>query len=326
MAALIAAILLGGQAGTAAIVGTQAALVERQLQYSRSFEEEADAIGIQTLASAGYDPRAMPEFFGRLQQWSRNLESNAPEFLRTHPLTYTRIAESRARADQYQRVENRDETQYQLMKAKIRALYTGSDPSRVSQGFAASLKENTYQDLHAEQYGYALALMADGEHEKARTLMSELISLDPGVLSYSIALADIEVADSRPEAAAAALERARQDFPDDLMLDLYFIKTLIESEQHAEAKKIIKSHLISRRGDPRLHRLLARAEGETGNHLAAHQELAEFYYFIGNPREALRQLNLAEKYTGDSFYAKSSVSARIQEIKQELLSRGEQPQ
>ena len=32
MAALIAAILLGGQAGTAAIMGTQAALVERQLQ------------------------------------------------------------------------------------------------------------------------------------------------------------------------------------------------------------------------------------------------------------------------------------------------------
>ena len=68
---------------------------------------------------------------------------------------------------------------------------------------------------------------------------------------------------------------------------------------------------------------MARAEGESGNNLAAHQELAEFYYFNGNPREALRQLNLAKKYTGDSFYANSSVDARIEEIQQQLLNAGE---
>ena len=85
MAALIAAILVGGQIGSAAVVGTQAALAEQQLTYSRGFETEADAIGIQTLANAGFDPRAMPDFFGRLQQFSRSMESSAPEFLRTHP-------------------------------------------------------------------------------------------------------------------------------------------------------------------------------------------------------------------------------------------------
>lgn len=323
MAALIAAILLGGQAGTAAIMGTQAALVERQLEYSRSFEEEADAIGIQTLASAGYDPRAMPEFFGRLQQYSRSQESNAPEFLRTHPLTYNRIAESVARAEQYPRVENPEETQFQLMKAKIRALYGDSNPDRVVQGFSASLQENSYANLHAEQYGYALALMADGQYQAARKLIDELIDQDPGVLSYSIALADIELSAGRPEKAAEALQKVRNTHPENLMLDLYFIGALIESEQYAQAKKILKYHLLSRRGDPRLHRMLARAEGESGNHLAAHQELAEFYYYVGIPREALRQLNLAKKYIGDSFYAKSSVEARIDEIQQELLNRGE---
>ena len=323
MAALIAAILLGGQVGTAAIMGTQAALVERQLQYSRSFEQEADAIGIQTLASAGYDPRAMPEFFGRLQQYSRSQESDAPEFLRTHPLTYNRIAESVSRAEQYPRVENPDETQFQLMKAKIRALYSGGDPDQVARGFSSRLTENTYENLHAERYGYALALMVDGQYQAARELMSELISRNPGVLSYAIAMADIEVSAGRPAAAAEALQRIRNNYPDNLLLDLYFIGALIESEQYTEAKTILKHHLLTRRSDPRLHKLLARAEGESGNLLAAHQELAEFSYHIGNPREALRQLNLAKKYTGDSFYAKSSVEARIAEIQQELLNSGE---
>lgn len=323
MAALIAAILLGGQAGTAAIMGTQAALAERQLQYSRNFEEEADAIGIQTLASAGYDPRAMPAFFGRLQQYSRSQESNAPEFLRTHPLTYNRIAESVARAEQYPRVENPDETQFQLVKAKIRALYSGSNPTRVAEGFAASLEEHAYQNLQAEQYGYALALMVDGQYPVAREQMKKLISDNPRALSYAIAMADIEVASGRPEKAAEALDQIRKKYPDNMLLDLYFISALLESEQYTEAKKLLKRHLLSRRGDPRLHRMLARAEGESGNHLAAHQQLAEFYYYAGNPREALRQLGLAKKYVGDSFYAKSSVEARIEEIQQQLLNSGE---
>ena len=323
MAALIAAILIGGQAGTAAIMGTQAALAERHLQYSRGFETEADALGIQTLASAGFDPRAMPEFFGRLQQYSRSQESNAPEFLRTHPLTYNRIAESVSRAEQYPRVENPDETQFLLMQAKIRALYSGSTTAKVAQGFASRLKENSFENISAERYGYALALMANGDYDTARSKLTALLLEDPGRLSYSIALAQTEVAAGQPGNAVAVYERARKQYLDNLVLDLYFVSTLIENEQYAKAKKVLKRHLLARRGDPRLHKYLARAEGESGNLLGAHQELAEFYYFNGNPREALRQLNLAKKYTGESFYAQSSVSARIEEIQQELLNSGE---
>ena len=324
MAALIAAILLGGQAGTAAIMGTQAALVERQLQYSRGFETEADAIGIQTLAGAGYDPRSMPEFFGRLQQYSRSQESNAPEFLRTHPLTYNRIAESASRAEQYPRIENPDETQFLLMQAKIRALYNGGkNPAKVAQGFASRLEQNNFENFSAERYGHALALMANGEYDAARSKLTALRVEDPDSLSYAIALARVDREAGHPDKAVAVFEKIRKLYPDNLVLDLYFVNALIVNDQYAEAKKILKHHLLARRGDPRLHRLLARAEGESGNSLAAHQELAEFFYFNGNPRESLRQLSLAKKYTGDSFYAQSSVSARIEEIQQELLNSGE---
>lgn len=323
MAALIAAILIGGQAGSAAIAATQAGLIERQLAYSRSFEQEADAIGIATLARANYDPRAMPEFFNRLQQYSRSQESNAPEFLRTHPLTYNRIVESVSRAENYARVENPDETKFLLMQAKIKALYGGTNPTKVANSFAARLEASSAQNLAVETYGYALALAANGEYDAARAKINTLLEADPGQLSYSIALGQIELAAGRPASAVEAYRAAKKKHADDLILDLYFVETLIANKDYAEAKKILKRHLLVRRGDPHLHRLLARTEGESGNNLAAHQELAEFYYYNGNFREALRQLTLAKKYTGDSFYAQSSVDARIEEIQQQIINSGE---
>lgn len=323
MAALIAAILIGGQAGTAAIAATQAGLIERQLAYSRSFEQEADAIGIATLARANYDPRAMPAFFNRLQQYSRSQESNAPEFLRTHPLTYNRIVESISRAENYARVENPDETKFLLMQAKIRALYGSTNPTKVANSFAARLENNSFQNLAVERYGHALALAGNGEYGAARAKISGLLEADPDQLSYSIALGQIELAAGRPANAVEAYRAAQTRHPDNLVLDLYFVEALIASKNYSEAKKILKRQLLTRRGDPRLHRLLARTEGESGNSLAAHQELAEFHYYNGNPREALRQLTLAKKYTGDSFYAQSSVNARIEEIQQQLINSGE---
>ena len=323
MAALIAAILLGGPIGEAALVGTQATILDKQLQYSRGFEEEADAIGIRTLAGAGYDPRAMPEFFGRLQQYSRSLESSAPEFLRTHPLTYSRIAESESRAENYPRVENPDETQFLLMQAKIRALYEGTNLAKVEAGFASRLAENNFGNFAAERYGHALAMMANGKYTEARSKMTALLQEDPKRVSYMIALAQIEMSAGRRSSAVSVYEAARKIYPNNLVLDLYFIDALIANDQYAEAKKVLKSHLLVRRRDPRLYRLLARAEGEAGNSLQAHQALAEFYYYNGNPREALRQLSLAEKYTGESFYAQSSVEARTEEIQRELLNSGQ---
>ena len=323
LAALIAGILLGGQAGTAAIAATQAGLIERQLQYSRTFEEEADAIGINTLARANYDPRAMPAFFNRLQQYSRGQESNAPEFLRTHPLTYSRIAESVSRADQFPRIENPDETQFLLMQAKIRALYGGTNPAKVANSFAARLEANNFQNFTAERYGHALALMSNGQYDLARNKMFALLEEDPDRLSYLIALGQIETMAGRPDSAVEVYEAAQEKHPDSLVLDLYFVDTLIGHKRYTEAKKILKRHLLVYRENPRLHWLLARAEGESGNHLSAHQELAEYHYYSGNLYEALRQLTLAKKYTGDSFYAQSSVTARIEEIEQQLLRSGE---
>ncbi|MFX4681975.1 M48 family metalloprotease, partial [Acinetobacter baumannii] len=72
-------------------MSAQAAALQNQLRYSRAFEQEADRVGMQTLTQAGYDPRAMPDFFLKLERATRQL-GYMPEFLLTHPLSTTRLS------------------------------------------------------------------------------------------------------------------------------------------------------------------------------------------------------------------------------------------
>lgn len=109
---MIAALAAAQQAGSSAPGASQAAIAggmglmqQRQINFTRSNEHEADRLGIQTLARAGYDPGAMAAFFGRLQRTYRTVgfEGYVPDYLRTHPVTTTRISEARDRAAQVER-------------------------------------------------------------------------------------------------------------------------------------------------------------------------------------------------------------------------------
>ena len=95
MASIILAATASGDAAMAAITSTQGIAQSKALRYSRDREAEADRVGIKTLALAGMDPRAMALMFERLQRSSRYIGANeVPEFLRTHPVTKSRIADS----------------------------------------------------------------------------------------------------------------------------------------------------------------------------------------------------------------------------------------
>lgn len=97
--ALIAASGSNGDAAQAAVVGGSALLQQQQINFTRGNEYEADRMGIQILARSGFDPQAMATFFWRMGRATRsNTGEGVPEFLRTHPVTVSRISEAKDRA------------------------------------------------------------------------------------------------------------------------------------------------------------------------------------------------------------------------------------
>jgi beta-barrel assembly-enhancing protease len=113
MAAMLAGMLIaaagGGDAGIGVAMGSQAAFIQDQLAYSRRFEQEADRIGLQAMAQAGYDPQAMVRMFRAMQRMASLQGGNPPEFLLTHPVTESRISDTQDRAGQLAVSRPRDE-------------------------------------------------------------------------------------------------------------------------------------------------------------------------------------------------------------------------
>lgn len=113
--------VLGGPAGAAAQIAGQGVGVYF-LKFSREYETEADILGAQIMARAGYDPRDLASMFQRIQQQGGGSSGG---FLSSHPSPQNRYARINQEA-QYLRVENpiRDSREFDRVKNKLRGYGT----------------------------------------------------------------------------------------------------------------------------------------------------------------------------------------------------------
>ena len=304
-------------AGAAAAVA-QAGGIQQQLNFSRANEEEADRVGIEILASTGLDPQGVPAFFERMQTWGRLNETNLPEFLRTHPVTSNRIADSRDRAQRYPYRQVPDTIEFYRVRAKLRA-QASSDPNRIVNAFKDNLTHGKYRNLEAERYGYAWALLRVGGYEEARDQATILLKGYPNTVYYWILRAEVELQARQYDAALQRYAEAEQRFPRDQILARYYAAALLKAGKAQHAMKLIKKAMGTNNDhDPALQKMLATAAGEAGDLFQAHQALAAYYYESGNPDAAIQQLQIAKRHTGGSFYLQAGLDARIKEIQQEF--------
>ncbi|MEZ5566841.1 MAG: M48 family metalloprotease [Halioglobus sp.] len=182
LAAMLASLIImataGGDAGMAALSATQAATQDSALRYSRGNEQEADRIGMQTMVDAGMDPNAAPAMFERMLQASRYASSNRiPEFLRSHPLSESRIADTRNRARQYPKQIHPVSLSYQLMRTRA-ANQLANTPEEAVQTFRGELEGKT-QSREAATYGLVLALTDAGRPDEASLELDSIWSKSP---------------------------------------------------------------------------------------------------------------------------------------------------
>lgn len=84
-------IFLGGWTGYGIRQAVSILIPMGFLQFSRSFESEADMLGLQYMYKAGYDPNGFVDFFERLQALEKRKPGAVSKIFRTHPPTDDRI-------------------------------------------------------------------------------------------------------------------------------------------------------------------------------------------------------------------------------------------
>ena len=95
--------VIGGRAGAVVSQGSQIGLGTYFLKYSREYESEADLLGAQMMARAGYDPREMARMFQTIEKQGGG---GGPEFLSDHPNPGNRVQSINREAEML-RVEGR---------------------------------------------------------------------------------------------------------------------------------------------------------------------------------------------------------------------------
>jgi predicted Zn-dependent protease len=325
-AALVGAILLGlatqnPDAGFAGLAAAQAGAAQLQINFTRSNEKEADRVGMQTLVRAGFNPFAMPAFFERLQQASRYYGAQLPEFLSTHPVTTNRIADAMGRAEALASKPVKDHhLQFHLMRAKLQILTSDNHEQTVRQ-FNQALETGHYLNEAAAHYGYALALIEAGDRSEARRQILQLLKKDGDNLAYRLALAQVEAATGRVETAIKVYEEAQALYPDDYTVVVNYANALLQGHHPRAARDLLKRQIQSGKETGRIYHLLAQAEGDIGNRAESHRWLAEYHYYSGQIGMAIKQLELANKAVGSSFYERSKIEARLRQLQMEASAK-----
>lgn len=309
----------GGQIASGALASAQALSIQQQLNFTRENEYEADRIGFQRLEAAGFDVSAMAVFMGRLQRASRFSDNRAPSYLRTHPITYERIAEAQARAQGKPYRQVTDSLDFDLVRALLRS-YSGT-PKEAVASFDSAIAERKFNSEIAAHYGLVASLLREQSHARAKAALATLERMAPphpmidAIAAHVYQEAgDIAVALKRYEDALARYPNKMQfiyDYPD----------ALLAANRARDATVFAERELLRFPSDGRLHRTAARAYAALGNRMQQHRHQAELYAWQGDLRGAVTQLELAIKAGDGDFYQSSVVETRLRALRQELFEQ-----
>ena len=309
---LVIAATAGGDAGMAAITTAQALAMDGKLRYSRSNEQEADRLGMQTMERAERDPAAAAGMFETLLKATRYNGSRVPEFLLTHPVTEKRIADARGRAMSNSIRHYRINPEFYLMQARA-LVAMAPNPASAIAGFEAKLRANT-QQRDAANYGLALGYLKTGKHAEARKILAALIVKKPFELAFQHSDIELDIAVEDYKSALLKLDRLLLQNPDNYPLTRLKSEALWQAHRYEESGQVLTGLSRKRSQDPMIWYRLAEVRGLAGNISGVHQARAEYFILVGGFDMAREQLTLAAKLVVADFTRSAIIRQRLRDV------------
>lgn len=346
MLAMLGAVLVAqsagdssGDASQAAIAGGMALLQQRRINFTRANEHEADRIGIQMLARAGFEPIAMADFFGRMHRATRSQGDAIPDYLRTHPVTTTRISEAKDRAARTPTPPaisppvsgGLNPAIPAFAQAGLAATGQGADPRRFAfarermRVFSAAHPRDVAHDYRrriaagetlsdAQRYGLAVANLLSDQAEAASRALQDLQQQHPDLYWIELALAEAQMRSGEHAAAELRFAALLDRHPGNRAVVLAYAGLLAErgdAEAGKRAQGLLRPLLADGLEDPLLQRSFARACEQAGDLNRAAEAHAEAAFLSGRAEDALNQLQRLKDQANLDYVQRARVDARI---------------
>lgn len=311
LASLAIAIAGDPEAGMAGMMASQAGAIQAQLAYSRHHEREADRVGMQTLASAGMDPFAMPAFFERLLR-SQQFSGKPPEFILTHPITETRVADSKSRAHSMPRPPLRQSPEFFLIKYRLQALYIRDSKEALST-FQKQYHQGSNYMQQAIGFGLAMAAMRTKDYPLADNTLARLQQQNPDQIWFTLALAESMEQQKRYSEAVELSTKVLAMSPGHYGASIILARNLIAQNKLDDARALLE-RLQWQHPTLATHRLLAKIWTDKKDKARSHLSHGEIFFATGEEQKGIQQLRYALKYSEDNFILYSQVKARLTDM------------
>jgi beta-barrel assembly-enhancing protease len=304
-----------GDVGGAVMMGTQAALLDRQLSYSRNQEREADRIGMQFMHSSGYDPHSMADFFETMNRQTTKI-SYLPDFWLTHPLTSERMSEARLRANQFPAVKNQkeiDQSEFEVIKWHTAVV--GRQASELQ--LKAIARKGNFAGILALSEFY----MRQGDYKQAQVYMNQAKELQPEHNLLNLIQTDIYLGQGRIDDALGTILPKQRIMPENRALSYKLAEVYLRQNQPKDAEGLVNRFLLNNGRDVLGWQLLQQAANlDKANPMQTINVLryrAEGQYWNGQEEQAIKSLLHAQRLAKDNISMRSIIDARLKVMQSE---------
>lgn len=314
-ALLLAALVAGGSDPDlvqAAIGIGMTVSYQKQVNFTRANELEADRLGINTLAKAGFNPIGMEDFFRRLAAQSRLYGEGIPELLRTHPYSTTRMAEARNRRTALVVDQPIETHMFPLMQARaeLAEFDLASDK-------AARFPERSETAPMVNDYGRSISLRAQGKYPEAvKAARSALAQVTDKVQkpTLEMELARALHANGEIKPAIKLLQQVHVADPRNHAATLQLAQWELNAGNPETVRQLLLESEAFSADIPQVFHLLAQAAGAMNEDAEVQYQLANWQLAQGNWLSAIYQLRRALKNREWDEYNDARLRGRLDSL------------
>ena len=299
-----------GDVGSAVMLGTQAALMDKQLSYSRNQEREADRIGMQFMYAAGYNPQSMADYFETMHRATSRV-SFLPDFWFTHPLTTERMSEARLRANQLPKVKSKIYDQdFEILK-----LYTLVVSNQANE---VQLQSFANQKNPAGQLALSKFYLEQGDFAKAQENLDLAKMKLKNHILVPLIQTDIYLGQNKLEQANSTISPLQRTMPENRALSYKLAEVLIRQGQVAQAQSLVQRFIHKNQRDIEGWQLLQQATNlDKSSPLQAVNVLcyrAEAEYWSGYEENAIKSMLHAQRLAKGNLMMSAKIDSRLKQM------------
>ena len=296
--------------GSAVMLGTQAALMDKQLSYSRNQEREADRIGMQFMYAAGYNPQSMADYFETMHRATSRV-SFLPDFWLTHPLTTERMSEARLRANQLPQVKSKIyDLDFEILKWYTQVV---SNQATEIQLQALANQKNIAGLLALSKF-----YLMQGDYTQAQSNLDLVkIKLKSHIL-IPLIQTDIYLGQNKFDQAYDSISSLQKTMPENRALSYKLAEVLIGQGKIDQAQTLVQRFIRKNQRDIQGWQLLQQATNlDKSSPLQAVNVLcyrAEAEYWSGYEENAIKSMLHAQRLAKGNLAMSAKIDSRLKQM------------